>query len=285
MPQAYCILAHKDPYQVRRLVDHFSNGDCIYINVFNHESTKVQAIWTEQFEDLLGERFVLNFSIGRNWGGFGLVQAVLDGMRRFQEQNYTHFINLSGQCYPIKPVNSIREYFHRASCSFIEGKEVPWDDANASDNGYLDRFNYRWIRVPIPMIDGRNRFIKLPRLDKTIPGGLKPYKGSQWFCLRKEAVEYILRTIRDEPRLVRFFKMVGIPDENFFQTIVFNSPETVVRDNLRYIDWKKKGVPLPAVLTMEDFDQLKSTPKLFARKFDQNRDSSLLDRVDRELLN
>lgn len=44
--------------------------------------------------------------------------------------------------------------------------------------------------------------------------------------------------------------------------------DTVVNDNLRYIDWSKIGVTVPAFLTLDDADNLLNSPKLFARKFD-----------------
>lgn len=284
MPQAYCILAHKNPKQVRRLVNRFRGEDHIYISVFNHNSAEKRSVWTRNFEDIISDEIVLTFSSGKNWGGFGLVQATLDGMRRFQDVDYTHFINLSGQCYPIKPIASIREHFKRSDSSFLEAKEVPWDDPSVADNGYLDRFTYRWIKVPLPATDGRVQYIKMPRLNKALPGGLIPYKGRQWFCLKKTAVEYVQREIAENPHLIRYFKTTRIPDENFFQTIIMNSTERTVLDDLRYIDWSKKGVPLPATLRMDDFDRLRTVPDLFARKFDQDSDPALLARIDKELL-
>jgi hypothetical protein len=61
-----------------------------------------------------------------------------------------------------------------------------------------------------------------------------------------------------------------------------NSPlkHVVVNDNLRYIDWSKKGVPHPALLTIDDADNLLNSSKLFARKFDIELDEAVLDLID-----
>jgi hypothetical protein len=73
---------------------------------------------------------------------------------------------------------------------------------------------------------------------------------------------------------------VLIPDELFFQTIVLHSPfaDTVVNDNLRYIDWSRR--PAPAILHAQDFPSLIGSGKLFARKFDANVDARILDMLD-----
>ena len=56
--------------------------------------------------------------------------------------------------------------------------------------------------------------------------------------------------------------------------------DTVLNDNLRYIDWSKKGVPLPTILTVEDADNLLNSSKLFARKFDIESNEAILDLID-----
>jgi hypothetical protein len=59
-----------------------------------------------------------------------------------------------------------------------------------------------------------------------------------------------------------------------------NSPlrETVVNDNLRYLDWSR--TPAPAVLGVGDLDGMLGSDKLFARKFDESVDRDVLDRLD-----
>jgi hypothetical protein len=54
--------------------------------------------------------------------------------------------------------------------------------------------------------------------------------------------------------------------------------DTVVDDNLRYVDWFKE--PGPAVLTVDDLDSMLASGKLFARKFDTTVDAAVLDRLD-----
>ena len=127
--------------------------------------------------------------------------------------------------------------------------------------------------------------LRLPKFGTTLPYDLEPYAGSTYFCLPKKHVDFILAYLRDKPKLIKFFMHSYAPDELFFQTILFNSElkEHVVEDNLRYIDWSRPGaVPFsPAVLTIKDAENLLSSSKLFARKFDVERDGSILDLIDR----
>jgi hypothetical protein len=83
--------------------------------------------------------------------------------------------------------------------------------------------------------------------------------------------------------LIRFFKHVWIPDELFFQTIVMNSPlrDTIVNDDLRYVDWTRPTAP--AILGRQDFDTLRNSGKLFARKFDTTVDREILDLLDQRI--
>jgi hypothetical protein len=77
---------------------------------------------------------------------------------------------------------------------------------------------------------------------------------------------------------------VLIPEEIFFQTVLVNSPlrETLVNRALHYTAWP--GGPHPKTLGVEDFPTLAASDVLYARKFDVERDSLVLDAIDRELL-
>jgi hypothetical protein len=144
---------------------------------------------------------------------------------------------------------------------------------------------------------------------------LRPYGGSAWWSLTHGCVRYVLDFVARRPDVVRFFRFTECPDELFFQTVVMNSPyaekaanieeyrrwsertrpeektdESRLPEssfNLRYIDWTgpyggERGYPY--ILDERDFEQLRDSPCLFARKFDARRSASLLDRIDAELL-
>ena len=87
--------------------------------------------------------------------------------------------------------------------------------------------------------------------------------------------------------MIRHFRHVFIPDESLFQTVIANETRfssRIVNDDLRHIDWERPNPKYPRTLDMEDFERLRNSPKLFARKFEMERSKELLDRIDAELL-
>ena len=64
-----------------------------------------------------------------------------------------------------------------------------------------------------------------------------------------------------------------------------NSPlaETVVNDDLRYVEWREWNDSRPAALGKPDFAKMMSSGKLFARKFDVEEDAEILDLIDAAL--
>ena len=84
-----------------------------------------------------------------------------------------------------------------------------------------------------------------------------------------------------DPETISFFRRASSPDEAFFQSILLSSPlaETIVNDDLRYIDWSEGGAS-PRVLTTYDLDRMLASHCLFARKFDPRVDSEVLDALD-----
>ena len=59
----------------------------------------------------------------------------------------------------------------------------------------------------------------------------------------------------------------------------------VINDNLRHIAWKNVNSGSPAILRAQDLPELLGSSKLFARKFDIIVDASVLDMIDRAILN
>ena len=98
------------------------------------------------------------------------------------------------------------------------------------------------------------------------------------------------------------FKYSLVPDEVFFQTIVKMSPfsERVSHDysdrncneiqysltehGCHYIDWTAPDYSLPKTLALTDFDSLIESNMLFARKFAEETSASLLDRLEKDVL-
>jgi hypothetical protein len=216
------------------------------------------------------------------WGAFSIVQATINGMQQILASgNEYGYINLlSGQDYPLKPIETIHAFFNenpgKVFMEFYPVNEV-WTEAIP-----------RITRYHLTNYTFKGKHIVQKWMNKLLPKRRIPYKltavgRSQWFSMTAELAKYILDYIKTHPRVVHFFKLTWAPDEFFFQTILYNSPyrEKMVNDNLRYVDWSEKK-PSPKTFTVTDFACLAACGKLYARKFNELTDTAILDKLDEE---
>jgi hypothetical protein len=118
-------------------------------------------------------------------------------------------------------------------------------------------------------------------LSRKIPAKL--YVGSAWFNLTREAVMTCLDKMYDR-KYINQFKCTKCADEIVIQSIMHNSRimSSIIQDDLRYTDWSTVGAH-PKVLTIDDYDTVMNSGKLFARKFDEKVDRTLIDKIYRSI--
>jgi hypothetical protein len=301
MKLAYIVLAHKYPEQLLRLIDSLANKNAFF---YIHIDKKVDI---SIFRNVLSKAHTKNHEFikredGR-WGGLGIVNAALNGIYDVLKnmENVDQIILLSGQDYPIKNINYIHEYFHRNSHrSYFDYFPLP---SNAWNYQGLDRiershcyfmgksYSHPPYSQPGPLKDKIIQYgMKFIFPEKRLfPINMKPYGGSDWWSMSLEGAHYILKFLKERPDYMRFHKYSASPSEGFFQTILLNSDDekisaNVINNNLRYVDWSKRGKN-PAIITASYFDLLIKSDRLFARKFDLNVDANIVDMIDKEILN
>jgi hypothetical protein len=273
---AYVISGYKYLGQLARLIRRLSTEQSVVVvHVDKKTSDREYAALVDDVNDVPSVHFLDRHTC--HYGGFGHVRATLKGIDKLlrAEIEFDQLVLLTGQDYPIKPLADISRFFAtNRGRSFMAHTPLPstwW-----SPRGGLDRIEYRHVRL-------FGKHLRLPG-KRAFPRGLEPFGGGAYWCLSRECVELVSAFVSERPEVVRFFEHVDVPDEIFFQTVVLNSElaGTVVNDNLRYIDWSRGR--RPAILGVEDLEQLRRSPKLFARKFDVTRDEAVLDLIDRELV-
>ena len=118
---------------------------------------------------------------------------------------------------------------------------------------------------------------------RNFPSYTKVYGGprSSWWTLSSDCAKYVIEVLNTNKRLVRFAKYTWAPDEFLIPTIIMNSKfkDKVILDSGRYIDWSQGGWN-PKILTIDDYEALIKSDKLYARKFDINVDTEILDKLD-----
>jgi hypothetical protein len=275
---AYLILAHGNPAQLARLVNALPGSSPVLI----HFDLRTADVVYQEVRRLLGSRPMLHFVKRQKcwWASFGIVEGTINLIQSLDALDvpYDYATLLSGADYPIKSNFEIASFLDRnRGREFIESFLLTAPNRWSEEGGYSKSPR----RVLGRHFHFRSRMIRLPGL-RTMPAGLKPYGGSQWWTLSRETIRYLAEFIGRTPQAVAFFKGSFAPDESFIQTVVSNSSlaERVTGDNLRIAIWGRPLPPYPATLTLDDRDLLRSSHQHFARKFDPKVDSGILDLLD-----
>jgi hypothetical protein len=296
MSLAILILAHKNARQVARLFDVIHRPDDVILLHFERRAAaalhrlgrKLAAAHPNVI--LLRSRAVL-------WGGYRMVGVQLEAIAaaRRRPEPWTHFINLTGQDFPLKPIAEISAYLAaRPATSFVSWFDPVYQNYWSDARDRLARYYFEWpwldrlLRVP-----GLGRRLRrLLRWENDLPhltGYRRPwpdfhyYGGANHVILSRAACDY-LTTAPAAREIARWLKHAAHANEILFQTALLNSPlaPTIVNTHLREIDFPPHA-PHPRTFTSADFERLARSPKFFARKFDETVDAGVLDRLARRL--
>lgn len=219
-------------------------------------------------------------------GGYTQIEATLKLLNYASQFEYKYFSLLSGDDIPLMSIESIEKYLLSSDQEYI-GYELQADPKNRIKYLYPDFFFIKEKSI-LEKIKCK-LIILLHRLGfytQNIERLLKLYKGSLWFILSHQAVQYILDFIKNNKDYDLAFRKSLCADEVYFHTIIQNSyfqeriyhpedEEQVSEGGLRYIDWMS-GPDYPKILDESDFDKMKQSGMLFARKVKANIDIDLL---------
>ena len=287
---AYFVLAHRFPEQFKRLFKAIYHPENYYLIHLDKKTS------LEIYDDIQG--FLADFlnvylleSENVVWGGYSMVQAELSGIKYLLDINaeWDFFINLSGQDFPLKSQDFIRDFL---------GKN--------KGNNFIKIANQAMDR-PETMNRIENYFVETDTGFSGVPykrAYLKDvisYIGGQWMILTRECCEFICNS-SEVKKFEDYYLHTLIPDESFFQTVMMNTSFNgkIINDDKRAIIWipnidtrlrlktftesdtksliaSGKIKLRPKIFTKDDIDFLLSGDNLFARKFDDNIDANILD--------
>lgn len=170
-------------------------------------------------------------------------------------------VYISGQDYPIQPLNQIEGFLQGTSYDgFMSGVSIeggfPCNPIACPVAGNIGmrcsdcstRYYYQYYNMPPIIIRFLKKFIRVFKKARAIlcvrgvqsPIGLKEnvgirvlwkgsrnalkcYKGSQWFTVNRNCVDYIYRFVSKNPSFLKYCQRIIIPDESFFHTILLNN--------------------------------------------------------------
>jgi len=291
---AYLILAHNNPVHLQRLMKKLRGPESFFyvhidaksdIGNFDHLASPTVKFCTRR--------------VACSWGDISLVAATLELMKAAaaDERDFDYFALLSGACYPIQSADYIEAFLEKnRGTEFIEVFPLP----NVQYGKSLERLTHFWIKKGKPFTRFRwplqhflNKHLPLRNYSKALHGG-DAVTGSQWWCLSRDAVQYVLDSVAADSRFFRFCKHVDCPDEFFFQAILWNSTfRSKISHSLTFTHWVPKKMSPENIDSsyMSDFKAAiildsnenncpnEKREVVFARKF-SDTSTAVLDEID-----
>ncbi|MBU2957310.1 beta-1,6-N-acetylglucosaminyltransferase [Paracoccus sp. 1_MG-2023] len=182
-----------------------------------------------------------------DWGRFNLVAATQDAaellLERFPDR--THVFLASGSCLPLRPVRDLAAYLgahhDRDHIESVTAFDVGWTVGGLNEERFtlfypLDWRRHRWAF---------DRLVELQRrlkVRRTLPKGVIPHLGSQWWCLTASTLRAILSDPK-RPVFDRYFRLSWIPDESYFQTLARRHSLQIESRSLTLAKFDHEGRP------------------------------------------
>src|SRR4051812_28190996 len=108
MKLAVMVLAHRGPRQLAQLLSAMRHPDvAFYVHIDRHAHVRD---FTREVRSHNGIDPVLLSRRSTRWGGVELVDATLDGLARAAADGCTYFALISGQDFPLRPIEEVLQF-------------------------------------------------------------------------------------------------------------------------------------------------------------------------------
>ena len=274
------MLAHKNLNQLDRLLERLSPDFDIYLHL-DQKWDIDEAHFKKYANVFLTKRYTIN------WGSYQQVQADAELFIQAFKKDYDYYMLISGQDLPIKTNKQIKAFLEEQKhTSFVNYEAFPKKDWVEHFEGGYSRVTYyygfdfkkNWWgyirKKALALVRSLQKRTGLKR--KLQP--LQYYGGWNWVNLNREAMTFIVNYLNRNPSFIKSFKYTLCGDEVWIQTVLMNSDNHVVNNELRYTDWRG-CLENPKTLTMSHLDEIKASDALFARKFDPDVDKDVIEKV------
>ena len=292
---AFLVLAHTDAKHFKKLIQALDYNCDIYVHI-----DKKSDLSTFKAEVKSNNVFFLEDRIYVSWASISTNDAELKLIKEAlkQKNKYSHAIFLSGADYPIKSMKEIYNFFssqpNREFIKFIDMRNSP--------QHYMKQISQKWFKESffnsnnptINTVDKGVRFIlnKL-KIKNKWDSEIIPYFGSNWCALTMNCCEYVYNYHKKNTWYRKMNIYTFSPEEHFIHTIVGNSPfkESSIgvqkyegRGTYRLANLHILDKSLSKWYTIDDWQEIIDSDKLFVRKVRSADSSELISRINRELL-
>jgi hypothetical protein len=304
MKLAFGILcATEAPEVVGQLVDSLGDEDAILLH---HDASK-----QPDFALPGRRAWVIPDYVETAWGSPGLPQAIFHLLRTaLEREHFDYFQLLSGTCLPLRPVTELKRYLaardapihadivnldqdarvlmshgHRVFCrdqtlaSRLLGRSRRWylgEDPVTIQEGNLGIHERSHADSHLTALQWLGRTVhaaaRVGLLDShPFHGDTAPFVGSLWFCLRRDACEYLVAQEHANP-FVPYFYGLKVCDEILFPTLLGNSGFAVAPSNHLVNEFVGAH---PRSFDQRDRHLLATSDRYFARKFGARADDPM----------
>lgn len=289
---AYLVMAHSNVNQLKKLLqclDYKDNDN------FIHFDARFEGVNIKDIKAICKySNVTFTKRIPVYWGGYSLIYArfiLLEDARKKGPYDFYHFI--SGQDLPLRSQRYIHDFFdkHKDEEFISIGPYADW---------YLDRVKYfyfresKWSLKVVGKAFNKISIVlqKLILINRLRHSNIKFYIGEEWFSVTEQFVDYALS---QRAFCEKYFRYGNCTDELVFPTLYmlntgvnkrYKSPykhesfDNQRMDIVRAIDWHRGH---PYIYRIEDYKMLKESNCLFARKFDENVDNEIIDKLVEEV--
>lgn len=196
MRHAIMIMAHTNWPHLYKLVEYFK----VKCDVFIHIDAKC-GIDSEIINNLyaFSQVKLVNTAYEVNWGGTSVLESELALLKyAFENSNCGYFHLLSGQDYPVKPLDYFLDYFkENKGKEYIHYVNIPnpnWENNTFARFQFF--FPYDWAQdKPNPRLWVREQVNtqRLKGIKRPVPDDFTTlYGSSQWFSISRNAVNILL---------------------------------------------------------------------------------------------
>lgn len=273
-PVVVAILSHRDPPQLRRLVDRVLEGERTVALVHHDPRGAPHGLGAHDRLVLVPDPQPCD------WGRMNLAEAMFRCLQVGLEAvpDLSWLLLVSGQDYPAQHLRRTeQELASQDADAMLRWFPVP-DDPSQDVHSWQARCRTRYLRrLRIP---GSRRSVPFPRRHP-FEGETRLYVGDMWVNLGAAAVRHALDQRRRLPRVWSHLSRCSVPDEALLPTLLLNNAShlRVVGEGRRYIRWVE-GRPNPELLATDDVPRMEQAGDFFARKVDSELTPDVLDLLD-----
>ena len=260
----FVLLTHKNPNQVKRLVNTLNKLFCNPPISIHHDQSKSDLDITND----AGERVsIVKDYVVTDWGRISVIDGAIKAFKGMRDSTGLPdwIFLLSESCYPI--ANSTAFYEHLEAAEHDAYIHYELTDIN--------NIKREWNKLCW------NRYCN--HRDSPFNSLHPCYAGEHWFHANRKSIEYLINHYDRNPLLRQYYAKCEIPEESYYQTVLANNYSLSLANNhMRFIDWEGQGAH-PKTLHCGDISRIVDSGCLIARKFDTTFDQNILDLLDERI--